>query len=315
MNKSTYDGDIPIATVVSVVSAPTFQNAETPSINNHNSNDTAWNNYCARAEVNPEIRTDLRKVIENEKIVLLLDDSGSMQNIVRPPGSNPFTPCNSTRWTELMGDTSAIIDIVTTLNPAGIDIHFMNRTGRYRVTDPTSVSDLFNTPPSGGTPMIRSLMTLYEIYMNETKNVLIVLITDGEPTDGKLSTLFDTLVNKPQNFYISMVECNDNEEEMEYLTGWDTQIARFHNQEDYGEELNLIRRVQGPNTKFTRANYIQMTLLSPFYPKYCIDIRAAAGKRNPFDINSSGANYSRSNYLSHPEYQYDSSSNKCCLIS
>jgi hypothetical protein len=34
-------------------------------------------------------------------------------------------------------------------------------------------------------------------------------------------------------------------------------------QEDYPEELNLVRRIQGPNAKFTRANYIQMCLLSP----------------------------------------------------
>lgn len=28
--------------------------------------------------------------------------------------------------------------------------------------------------------------------------------------------------------------------------------------QDYPEELNLVRRIQGPSTRFTRANYIQM---------------------------------------------------------
>ncbi len=69
-------------------------------------------------------------------------------------------------------------------------------------------------------------------------------------------------------------------------------------QEDYGEELNLVRRVNGPSTKFTRANYVQMILLSPIYPQaghtnvklylpiqsttclqYAIDMRTRGGKR------------------------------------
>lgn len=55
----------------------------------------------------------------------------------------------------------------------------------------------------------------------------------------------------PRNVYMSLIECNDNEarvvmhraaasagitapllqEEMNFLTGWDTQLRRFHNQE------------------------------------------------------------------------------------
>ena len=60
---------------------------------------------------------------------------------------------------------------------------------------------------------------------------------------------------------------------MDYLTGWDNQIPRYHNQEDYGEELTMVRAVQGRNFKFTRANYVQMIILSPVYPKYRLDMR------------------------------------------
>jgi hypothetical protein len=122
---------------------------------------------------------------------------------------------------------------------------------------------------------------MYQMYASHPK-VLLILVTDGEPSDGDYNQLFQCLTKLPANMYLSMVECNDNEEEMDYLSGWDTRLPRFHNQEDYGEELNLVRRVNGPNTKFTRANYVQMICLSPMYPKYAIDIRATGGKRNPF---------------------------------
>jgi hypothetical protein len=129
--------------------------------------------------------------------------------------------------------------------------------------------------------MIASLRQMYRLY-SHLPRVLLVLVTDGEPSDGSYDALFSTLSQLPRNMYISMVECNDNEEEMDYLSGWDTRLPRFHNQEDYGEELALVRRVNGQSTKFTRANYVQMILLSPIYPKYAIDIRSAGGKWNPF---------------------------------
>jgi len=215
-------------------------------------------------------------------VVLILDDSGSMRTPVRPPNSNPMTPPTGTRWSELQNDTMNIVQLVTAVNPNGLDIYFMNRPGARGVRDPNQIYPLFANPPSGATPMISSIRKVYHDYADVAGRVLLIVITDGEPSDGDYSDLKRSLLQMPANFYVSFVECNDNEEEMDYLTGWDLEIPRFHNQEDYGEELNLVRRVMGPNAKFTRANYVQMIVLSPIFPQYAIDIRTAGGKRNPF---------------------------------
>ena len=267
---------------------------------------SAWDLYCMKAEVNPVISADLLAAVTGTTVVLLLDDSGSMQNAVRPPGSNPMAPTTTTRWSELAGDTQNIIELVTAAAPQqGVDIHFMNRPGLPGVRDPSQLQPLFNAPPSGGTPMIGLLQRVYSQYSRVQGRVLLILITDGEPSDGEYNDLFRTLNQKPDNFYISMVECNDNEEEMDYLTGWDTQIPRFHNQEDYGEELNLVRRVNGPSTKFTRANYIQMTVMSPIFPKYAIDIRRAGGRGVAFGaVGIGSAGWGQGSYQSYqPGFQ------------
>ena len=234
-----------------------------------------------------------------------------------------------TRWSELAGDANALVTLITALKPTGLDVHFMNRPGIQGVTDPLQLSNTFSIPPSGGTPMISSIKNMYRQYTSIKTNVLLIVVTYGEPSDGEYSDLFAVLMNKPSNFYISLVECNDNEEEMDYLTGWDSLIPRFHNQEDYGEELNLVRRVMGPNTKFTRANYVQMIVLSPIYLKYAVDMRTAGGKRNPFGGKSSGAGYNPNpnpnpnyNYNPNPNYNpsYQSatpsspSNNNCCVL-
>ena len=81
----------------------------------------AWAAYCAQAEVPGEIQADLHSAIgAGTAVVLLLDDSGSMNTPVRLPGSSPFAPVTTTRWTELQNDVASIIQLVTSVNPKGL---------------------------------------------------------------------------------------------------------------------------------------------------------------------------------------------------
>ena len=69
---------------------------------------------------------------------------------------------------------------------------------------------------------------------------MIIVITDGEPSDGNADALFRVLqtgLNQYASTYVSFTECNDNEKEMEYLDGWDSKLPRFDNTDDYGELL------------------------------------------------------------------------------
>jgi hypothetical protein len=111
----------------------------------------------------PEIKTDLLDAVQSSTVVLLLDDSGSMRTTVRPPGSNVFAPSTTTRWSELMGDTIQILELVlaasgnpihlniltTIINSLiqcigkGVDVHFMNRQGVQGVRDPNQLQRCF----------------------------------------------------------------------------------------------------------------------------------------------------------------------------
>ena len=134
-----------------------------------------------------------------------------MSTPVRLPGASPFAPVTTTRWTELQNDVVSLIQLVTSINPRGVDIHFMNRPGASGVSDASQVGSLFAAPPSGGTPVVGCLQRLFAQYAGFPGRVLFLLITDGEPSDGDYTMMFRTLQSMPANIYMSLVECNDNE--------------------------------------------------------------------------------------------------------
>ena len=73
---------------------------------------TSWDDYCMRAEVWPHIQRDLSRAVMETKIVLLLDDSGSMSTPVIPDNAQrSYSVATNTRWSELMGDTVQVMMI------------------------------------------------------------------------------------------------------------------------------------------------------------------------------------------------------------
>lgn len=151
---------------------------------------------------------------------------------VNPPGSPPGGI--TTRWQELMNDTAGecdcvalcsqgwlkgkvrpghclctnyphatssedLLNLVNAVSPVGVDIHFLNRPGMPGVTSIAQIAPLFAQCPSGGTPMIGALQRIFLTYAAVPSRVLLLFVTDGEPSDGTYSQLFRTLQGIPQN--------------------------------------------------------------------------------------------------------------------
>jgi len=131
----------------------------------------------------------------------------------------------------------------------------------------------FSAQPNGGTPLIRTLRQIYYDkidYFSKDRKLLIIVVTDGEPTDGTRTDLYNTLVEitRSGNVHISFAECTDNAEDMEYLDAWDGCIKNFDNTDDYREELQRVKMVQGMQFKFDYTDYVIKILLATFVRWY-----------------------------------------------
>ena len=63
----------------------------------------------------------------------------------------------------------------------------------------------FGRGPSGRTPLcgsLRKLFDMYQQYMEAGRRVLIIVITDGEPSDGDVTQLFDVLAGALQRGWL-----------------------------------------------------------------------------------------------------------------
>ena len=129
----------------------------------------------------------------------------------------------------------------------------------------------FSTAPSGATPLIGALKSIFDEYSPICEagyHVLLLVVTDGEPSDGTVLELKSRLSHKPRDFHISFIECNDNEEEMAWMDSLDGQVHNFHNSDDYRMEMLRVKQQQGQGFRFTYNDYIIGAVLSTFCPKF-----------------------------------------------
>lgn len=231
-----------------------------------------FDDLVKRHELKEPVVSQLKNVLSICKIVLLCDDSSSMGNTIAEEGTDPFAPKKSTRWLELKKLAAVIIEYVTATNPDGLDIHFFNRDSKLNVTDMSGLQSVFLNPPSGSTPLIARIKNLHASYKTNLngKQMLLVVITDGEPSDGSHDDLFYAIksVTNDGNVHVSFAECTDQEDDMNYLDRWDGLIRNFDNTDDYREELKKVKTIQGQSFKFDYNDYVVKILLATFVRWY-----------------------------------------------
>ena len=177
--------------------------------------------------------------------------------------------------------------------------------------------------------MLKSLRNIFNAaHVRTSERYLLIIVTDGQPNDGateesSIDELKSLLYRKPGNLLVSMVECSDQPEEMEYLETWNNQIPGFDNTEDFPEEVKRIRTIQGnPNYKFTYTDYVIKVLLATLNREYFSVDMYRTGKIQPRIVPPDAYVYSQPPTATQVQRQYvaptgynDQPADGCCIIS
>ena len=200
-------------------------------------------------------------ILEDFDIVLLLDDSGSMNTPIE--NSN-----GKTRWDELKEVTNICFEISMIFDQDGIDIYFLNREALLSVNNMELVNNILNIKPNGRTPLTDKCNYIFEKYLNSSKPVLLVIATDGVPTNniGNIDTerFKECMRNKVHSkFFVSFLACSDNDDEVGYLNYLDKKVPNVDTLDDYHSELKEVRNAQGANFKYSLGDHTARLLLGP----------------------------------------------------
>jgi hypothetical protein len=217
-----------------------------------------------RYEIDPLFSEKL-DILSEMEIVLLLDDSGSM-NTPLTDGTG-----HSTRWDELKSVVNIVISIASLYDEDGVDIHFLNRPPQIKIKSLDQVDTILNDPPHGSTPLTRNLDIILDKFKNSSKSVLIIIATDGLPNKSGYSDLDNfkqLLLHKNHSkFYVSFLACSDQDQDVGYLNELDIKVPNVDTLDDYASELKEVKAVQGKDFSYTFGDHVVRLLLGPLCPE------------------------------------------------
>jgi len=222
------------------------------------------NNLIEKYEINPLFSEKLQ-ILDDFKIVLLCDDSGSM--------NTPITGSNITRWDELKNVIEIVFEISSIFDKDGIDMYFLNRSGRCNIKDPEIINNLLKGVPYGRTPLKTKCEQIFERYKSINKKILLIIATDGVPTNdygNDDSKEFEKCLRNRdyKKTYISFLACSDNDSEISYLNRLDKYVPNIDTLDDYISELKEVQKVQGVNFSYSLGTHITRLLLGPICPEF-----------------------------------------------
>jgi len=155
-----------------------------------------------------EIAADLMS-LRGTEIVVIADDSASMRSASTMRG----VPEIKTRWQELQYTLTKLLDILLFVDcDGGFELQFLN--SNAAPTAIHSADDLNKVwqwaQPRGGTPLVGRARQ-YTSTKPGADRILMVM-TDGLPSDGSFDTLRGMVRAKSSNVYVNFMMCTSDDE-------------------------------------------------------------------------------------------------------
>ena len=216
--------------------------------------------------------------LENYDIVIVADDSSSMnQHAHAVPSYAPYAEVPS-RWEELCSRVADIVEFSTALDKDGIDIYFLNSGKHLNIQQPEDARRLFQRRPDGYTYLKETYQQVIRDKLRSPDDkVLILVATDGEPNAMKgglvckdTQGFIDCLTKRkdPARCPTSIMACTDDEAEIGWLNMLDDSAPYLDVLDDYESEKRQVLAAQKHKINFSKGDYLVKTLLGPIDKLY-----------------------------------------------
>ena len=151
------------------------------------SREEVYKRIVTKYEISQEYSARLQK-LTGCKIVFIFDDSSSMNTVLNESPLNDMNRdrlLKATRWEELQYFASISIEIANLFNDS-TDVYFLNKPPIRNINNIDYLLNfLKQNKPNGYTPLNKIFNQVLNENINyiREKKLLIIILTDGEPTD------------------------------------------------------------------------------------------------------------------------------------
>jgi len=212
--------------------------------------------------------------LQDYEIVVIADDSSSMNSGSAPPDQRQLGSSMQTRWQELRETLSLIVDLGGCFDATGLDIFFLNRPALkgVRSSEDWAFRRAFWSPAKGSTPLTETLETVVQECGSE-RPVLLFILTDGQPNGGvpAFRQAIREIVTKQSTshtFRIQIMACTGDEAAVGYLDEIDREFSEVDCTDDYYSEMQQVLKEARRVKKFTRGDWCMKAMLGPISSKF-----------------------------------------------
>jgi uncharacterized protein YegL len=189
-----------------------YQDAPPPPYSQPLSKEEQFRNIILKYEISQDYAQRLQK-LRDCKVIFIFDDSSSMNATLNESPLNEMNRTSmlkATRWDELQYFASISIEIAAFFNNeinTGTDVYFLNKPPVRNIRSGESfMHHLKSLKPNGYTPLNK----VFNLALNENLNairerkLLVIILTDGEPSDDYGKSIFMFLFK----FYLIKLICS-----------------------------------------------------------------------------------------------------------
>lgn len=227
----------------------------------------------AELDMPPEYVEDLLRLVGTD-IVVIADDSGSMNSVSDNLAGGP-----KTRWQELQQTLRLLATMLLVIQHTdGFWLKFLNDAEWYEITSTAQLEEIFAGKPRarGKTPLLGNLAPVIEGFGRDDRDTLLLILTDGEPSDCEFDELSHLIKSKPDDVFCSFAMCTDEADVVELYNKVVDPIFGCDITDDYAAECREAKRVGNALSPF---QWLAKMLLVK-YDKYdALDERKLDGRR------------------------------------
>uniref|UniRef100_A0A0G4GQ74 C2 domain-containing protein n=1 Tax=Chromera velia CCMP2878 TaxID=1169474 RepID=A0A0G4GQ74_9ALVE len=200
-------------------------------------------------------------------ILVIADDSGSMRELV----SDRATP-TLTRWQELQMTLGTLVELLLAVDHLdGFHLKFLNRHDFIPIRTAQDLDDAFAKRglPGGGTPLANNLQIAFTGSWNPKRpdgEAIVLIATDGEPSDCSFRDMASLLTHRPRHFYCSFLMCTNEDDVVEQFNKTIDPIHGCDISDDYQSEKAERRKLHGKD--LTKREWLAKCVLGGKFPKY-----------------------------------------------